>query len=466
MNRIPNAAMNRAGSGERPRPGAGRRRSCLGHVKAAYRGLRRPSLRGFPGLKPDVWLRAVRRRLGDGPGPLLVVLTLLSGMLSAHAESPAGDAGGPYGFPSFDREHDPLSTGVGACESANGEAVSADCLRDRAVNDVLLGEVTRFATERGRDMFGERFRIVNRMAWSSGGSGLTGDVDAVFPLSFTAAREPSVDGGRRESRALFVQWGVTRWIDDEGTDRNDVRIGAVRRVAVSQEPRAGVLGFSALYQQGVESEHGRLVTGVDYAGAWGSGWLHHYAPVTGWRPGRSRHEERALAGMELGVRIEPTRTISLDTALTRWESADGTGRWTTGARVGLSWRPHPWLSMRTGWEDIGIGRETASIRLTVAIPFGGAGQAVPRWTGLGIAGGGSGGQGDAEDIWRPIENVGRLHVAERAIPVVPEVVPAVDETGDSAPRFSKAVAAQSYTLGTAIRTLWLPRATGGNGALT
>ena len=123
---------------------------------------------------------------------------------------------------------------------------------------------------------------------------------------------------------------MTRWTDEEGTDRNDVRIGAVGRYSVSEEPDAGVVGYSALYQQGVESGHARLVTGVDYAGAWGSGWFHHYLPATGWRAGRSRYEERALQGMELGVRIEPTSTIALDTALTRWESEDGLGRWTTG----------------------------------------------------------------------------------------------------------------------------------------
>ena len=351
---------------------------------------------------------------------------------------------------------------VAACELAHGEAVSADCLRERAVNDVLLGEVTRFVGTQGEEVFGERFRMVNRMTWSSGGTGFNGDIDAVFPVSFTAAREPSVEGGLRDSRAVFVQWGVTRWSDEEGTDHNDVRIGAVGRYAVSEEPGADVVGVSALYQQGVESGHGRLVTGVDYAGAWGSGWLHHYLPATGWRPGRSRYEERALEGMELGLRIEPTSTIALDTALTRWESKDGSGRWTTGTRVGLSWRPHPWLSFRAGWEDIGVGEETASIRLTLAIPFGGAGQAVPRWAGLGIAGGGSGAQGDAADIWRPIENVGRLHVAERALPVVP----AIDEAADSAPRFTRAVTAQPYTLGAPIRTLWLPPATGGNRPLT
>ena len=120
------------------------------------------------------------------------------------------------------------------------------------------------------------------------------------------------------------------------------------------------------------------------------------------------------------------------------------------------------MRFRAGWEDTGVEEDTASIRVTLAIPFGGERRAVPRWTGLGIAGGGSGAQGDAADIWRPIENVGRLHVAERALPVVP----AVDEAADSAPRFARAVAAQTYTLGAPIRTLWLPPATGGNRPLT
>ena len=388
-------------------------------------------------------------------------------MLSVHAESPVHDPGDPYGLLSFHREARPLLSGVAGCEATTEEAVSAECLRERAVNDVLLGEMTRFASERGQEVFGERFRIVNRMTWSAHGTGFDGDVDAVFPVSFTAAPVPSVDGGRRESRALFVQWGVTRWTDDDGLDHNDLRLGAVGRFAVSEAPRADVVGVSALYQQGMESGHGRLVTGVDYAGAWGSGWFHHYLPATGWRGGRSRHEERALEGMELGVRLEPTSAIVLDTALTRWESGDGSGRWRTGARAGLSWRPHPWLSFRAGWEDIGVEEETASIRLTLTIPFGGAGRAVPRWSGLGIAGGGSGAQGDAADIWRPVEHVGRLHVAERATPEVLAAEEAGDEEADdSAPRFARAVASQTYALGATIRTLWLPSATGGNGALT
>jgi len=37
---------------------------------------------------------------------------------------------------------------------------------------------------------------------------------------------------------------------------------------------------------------------------------------------------------------------------------------------------------------------------------------------------------------------------------------------DSAPRFTGSVRAQTYTVGAAIRTLWLPKARGGNGALT
>ena len=90
--------------------------------------------------------------------------------------------------------------------------------------------------------------------------------------------------------ALFLQWGLTRWTGDEGTRRDDMRWGVVRRVALSDAPGADVLGVSALFQHGVERGHGRLVAGVDYAGAWGCGWLHHFTPTTGWRPGRFGYE--------------------------------------------------------------------------------------------------------------------------------------------------------------------------------
>ena len=185
--------------------------------------------------------------------------------------------------------------------------------------------MTRYASERGRALFGEHFRFANRLSWAPDGAGFSGDIDAVFPVSFVAAREPAPDGRRSESSALFFQWGVTRWTDDEGTRRDDMRYGVVRRFTVSDTPGADIVGVSALFQQSVRGGHRRLVAGIDYAGAWGSGWIHHFMPTTGWRPGRFGFEERALAGTELGLRVKPTSTIALETTLGRWEDDDGSG---------------------------------------------------------------------------------------------------------------------------------------------
>ena len=301
----------------------------------------------------------------------------------------------------------PLWSGASAC--AFEESVASRCLVDQALNAVVMDAATRYASERGRALFGERFRIANRLSWSPGGAGLRGDIDAVFPVSFTATE--ASDAEHADTSALFVQWGVTRWSDDAGVRREDLRYGVARRFAVSETVGAGVVGVSALYQHSVEREHGRVVAGIDYGGAWGRGWLHRFMPVTGWRRGRLGFEERALAGTELGVRVEPTSTIALETALARWEDPDGSGWMTSGARVGVSWRPHPWVSFRAGWGEVGLGEETVSFGVRVSVPLG-AGEGA-RWSGLGRVGGGS--ESAASDIWRPIESVGRLQFAERAV---------------------------------------------------
>ena len=104
------------------------------------------------------------------------------------------------------------------------------------------------------------------------------------------------DGPRTESDALFLQWGVSRYTDDRGMRRDDLRYGLVRRFALSDTPGADVFGVSGLFQQGLESGHERFVIGLDYAGRWGKSWFHHYTPTTGWRSGRSGFQERALGG--------------------------------------------------------------------------------------------------------------------------------------------------------------------------
>ena len=348
---------------------------------------------------------------------LVIVLILTLGPVLADAadESPSP----PYS--SFFVQ-ETLSRAGAACANESDDSVSNDCLLDQALNGVVMEGVSRFASEQGRSLFGDNFRVVNRLNWFSGGTGLNGDVDAVFPLSFGAALDPAStasDEQGTESNALFLQWGVSRWTDDMGMRRDDLRYGLVRRFALSDTPGGDVFGVSGLFQQGLESGHERFVIGLDYAGSWGSGWFHHYAPTTGWRPGRSGFQERALEGAELGLRLTPTTTIGLETALTRWEDKDDLGKWRIGARVGLDWRPHPWLSLRTAWEDTGDGDGSASFGVRFSMPLGGGQRERPRWEGLGLGGAGSSSEANAPDIWRPLDNVGPIQFAERATPLPP-----------------------------------------------
>jgi len=350
-----------------------------------------------------------------GHAVLALVLLLVLGPVLVHA---ADESASPSYSSLFVQET--LSRAGAACANAPEGSASTDCLVDQALNKGME-EFSRFASERGRFLFGNNFRIVNRLSLSPGGTGLDGDIDTVFPLSFGTALGPvstAPDGPRTGSDALFLQWGVSRWTDDKGMRRDDARYGLVRRFALSDTPGADVVGVSALLQRGLESrhQHERFVFGLDYAGSWGNGWFHHYTPTTGWRPGRSGFQERALEGAELGLRLTPTPTIGLETALTRWEDKDGSGRWRTGARVGLDWRPHPWLSFRTAWEDTDDGDGSASFGVRFSIPLGGGHRERPRWEGLGFAGGESGPEANAPDIWRPLDNVRPIEVAERAIP--------------------------------------------------
>ena len=361
--------------------------------------------------------RARQSGMRCGHEVLAIVLLLVLGPMLVHA---ADESASPPYSSFFVQET--LSRAGMACANAPEGPAATDCLVGQALNNVVMEQVSRFANEQGRSLFGEHFSIANRLRWSSGGTGLGGDIDAVFPLSFGAALAPvstASDEPGAESNALFLQWGVSRWTDDKGMRRDDMRYGLVRRFALSDTPGADVVGVSALLQRGLESGHERLVTGLDYAGTWGNGWFHHYMPTTGWRPGRSGFEERALEGAELGLRLTPTTTIGLETALTRWEDRYGSGDWSTGARVGLDWRPHPWLSFRAAWEDTGDSDGSASFGVRFSMPLGGGHRERPRWKGLGLSGGGTGSEADAPDIWRPLDNVGPIQFAERAIPAPP-----------------------------------------------
>ena len=301
---------------------------------------------------------------------------------------------------------------TGTCLGASpGDSVDWDggarCLGDR-LGGFLVDEAARLLTEQGQGVFGEHFRLVHRVSWSPLGQGLAGELDAVFPLAFRGGVQTGA-GEALHGSAFFFQKGVTRWTDAHGFRRHDLRFGTAWRFTLPHFAGADVVGATALVQENVERGHQRFVLGTDYAGRWGRASLQHYLPTTEWRAGRAGYEERAVGGTELSVRLDLTTTVSLDTAMGRWERDDA-GRSALDGRLGLGWKPHPYLRLdaRTG---IGSGADAGAFMLSLNVPFGGPRKRA-RWEGLGtfaLAGDDT----TAADLWRPVENVGRIRTIER-----------------------------------------------------
>ncbi len=309
-----------------------------------------------------------------------------------------------------------LSSQALACGNAFEQGVSSGyrCFMESLVNGILMDSTTQYANTYGKRLFGSHFSLVNRFTYSQMGGGFSGELDTVVPLAalvgFAGFRGMEPDA---ESGAFFFQQGVTSWTDSQGLRRYDMRYGMVRRFNLSEAPGTNVVGLSSFFQQNLEYGHSRVVTGFDYGGAWGRGNFNYFMPTTGWRNSLSRagYEERALEGMEFSVRFQPTSTLGLETALTRWETRDGTGRWDNGGRMGLAWQPHSWVTVRTAWDGIGTRTPNTSASLLLSFPLGSR-QPIPSWQGLGLAGGPPQNSGTM-DPWRPIDGIGQIRVAER-----------------------------------------------------
>ena len=275
-----------------------------------------------------------------------------------------------------------------------------DCLSGLLASTVLE-HAAEYTNRQGQSVFGRNFQLSSRMSLD-GSSGLAGNLDAVIPLGFNGTPEDEAEN------AFFFQNGVTSWRDSDGSHRNDIRYGVVYRFPVFE---ADVLGFSVLNQESMERGHQRLALGMDYAGRWGTGYVQHFEPTTGWMAGRAGHEERALGGTEIGARLSLTTTLSADVALGRWEAADGHDQ---NARLGLNWRPHRWLTLAGGYETNrpgGSGSSDDDSRLSVVfrMPLGHTGQSRPRWEGLGVAASGD----TSPNLYSPIASVGRISTLEQ-----------------------------------------------------
>lgn len=305
------------------------------------------------------------------------------------------------------------SCALHSSESASSDQTissAADCVGEQALAQILDAAV-HYMDEYGKQRFGPYFHMDNRLSMSATGEGMRGDFDAVIPLdAFSSVAEGETD------RAAFVQTGLTRWRDERGMQRNDLRYGLVSRFTISDLPDTGHVGVSTFLQQNLERGHQRIVAGLDYAGRWGSGALNHYTPTTRWLPGRPGYEERVLAGTELSLGLDATDTIALNAATGRWEADDGSDAWETRIRLGIDWRPHPWLQMGSEWGRTDNDDESVGVLAVISIPFGGPAKSRPRWRGLGLSGRVEG--GSPPDLWRSFANEGSLQIAERTVSLV------------------------------------------------
>ena len=342
-----------------------------------------------------------------------VLLRLLAGRLATGLVLVAGMAlvAPPVEADVTDRLWEEPVTALSDCAATINEDTSAGtrCLFGQGLS-LMLNEGLRFANDVGQNKFGEHFQIVNNLKWSSsaGRRGIGGDLDTVMPFALL----PGVATGRTVGSSFFFQEGITRSWDDSGTARNDLRHGLVHRFRLSGDPGAGVVGLSAFHVHSLEYGHQVLVPGFDYAGRWGKGSFRYFVPATSWRPAHPGYEERALEGVELGLHLDMTTTVGLETTGYRWMAEDGSQRFTSGVRMGIEWRPHPWLNLAAAYDRPDGSKEAASFVVEVSVPLEHMWKP-PQWEGLGVVGGGS--PADKSNLWGPVQGVGKIRVATRAL---------------------------------------------------
>ena len=148
-------------------------------------------------------------------------LALAAALLSSALAGP-GHAAGSVAEWAFERTGTCLPAHSG--ETRSDWTEGARCLGDR-LGGLLVEESARFLTEQGRGVFGEHFSLVHRMTWSPLGQGLAGELDAVFPLASRGGVPPGAGSQALHGSAFFFQKGVTRWTDEHGFRRHDLRFG-------------------------------------------------------------------------------------------------------------------------------------------------------------------------------------------------------------------------------------------------
>ncbi len=161
--------------------------------------------------------------------------------------------------------------------------------------------------------------------------GIAGDLDAVMPLSLAASANPNA------SRALFLQFGNTRYQDSANIDRNDLRYGGVFRFGETNGANYQRSGFWAYGQENAEYGHRRLRLGFERIYNANAFQIEHFMPLSDERI-VGDYYERPIEKTVLSVNRVFSKTAIGNIAFTHSERTDGSGDFVTSAQLGLDYQ--------------------------------------------------------------------------------------------------------------------------------
>jgi len=307
----------------------------------------------------------------------------------------------------------------------SGARSTADCLESaalRRISGAALPFALSLVEDSGQRLFGERFSLRNGLQFEFG-EGIRGDVDMVLPLAGNQGSAISgIAEGSAFGRALFVQQGASIYTDADGVRRHDMRFGLVGR-SPAWRGHKGIVGLSLFQQYNLERGHSRSVMGLDWTGPKAAAAFNYYLPTTGWLASKQLgYEEIALEGMEFSGRFQLPHALELESSVGHWRVPGSRSRSRT-ARAGLAWQYNRWVRLNSQWNQSGVGdgrRGGWSAGLQISIPLGGRAEAprrlrdITRYQGQ-RAKDRSGRAAGADQMWRPVEQEGRIAVVTREI---------------------------------------------------
>lgn len=307
----------------------------------------------------------------------------------------------------------------------SGARSTANCLESAALrrfSSAALPFALNWVEDSGQRLFGERFSLRNGLQFEFG-EGIRGDVDMVLPLAGNQGSAISgIAGSSAFGRALFVQQGASIYTDEDGVRRHDMRFGLVGR-SPAWRGHKGIVGLSLFQQYNLERGHSRSVMGVDWTGPKAAAAFNYYLPTTGWLASKQLgYEEIALEGMEFSGRFRLPHSLELESSVGRWR-VPGSRSHSRTARAGLAWQYNRWIRLNSQWNQSGIGdgRQSGwSAGLHIRIPLGGRAEAprrlrdITRYKGRLVKDRG-GREAGAEEMWRPVQQEGRIAVVAREI---------------------------------------------------